>query len=150
TGNGGVDDLALNTNGRYVRMYGTKRGTAYGYSLFEFEVYGANGGPGGKTPPTAPTNLHQVGTAQPTPSSLAWDASTDDAGVQLYEIYNGGTKIKTVGGNQLSTTIDTGVLPNTTYDLVVNARDAAGNLSQASNPIEITTPQSGEHNPPSV
>ena len=39
TGNGGVDDLTLDTNGRYVRMYGTKRGTAYGYSLYEFGVY---------------------------------------------------------------------------------------------------------------
>jgi len=150
TGNGGVDDLALNTNGRYVRMYGTKRGTAYGYSLFEFEVYGANGGPVDKTPPTAPTNLHQVGTAKPTSFSIAWNAATDNVGVQLYEIYNGGTKIKTVGGNQLSTTIDTGVLPNTAYDIVVNARDAAGNLSQASNPIEIVTPPSGEKNPPTV
>jgi hypothetical protein len=24
---------------RYVRMYGTERGTPYGYSLFEFKVY---------------------------------------------------------------------------------------------------------------
>src|SRR3989440_11284370 len=27
TGNGGVDDLTLDTNGRYVRMFGSKRGT---------------------------------------------------------------------------------------------------------------------------
>jgi hypothetical protein len=27
--------------GRYVRMYGTQRGTQYGYSLWEFEVFGA-------------------------------------------------------------------------------------------------------------
>ena len=150
TGNGGVDDLSLDTNGRYVRMYGTKRGTAFGYSLFEFEVYGANGGPVDKTPPSPPTNLHQVGTAKPTSFSIAWDAATDNVGVQLYEVYNGGTKIKTVGGNQLATTIDTGVTPNTTYQIVVNARDAAGNLSQASNAVEITTPPSGEKNPPSV
>ncbi|WP_251037443.1 discoidin domain-containing protein [Paenibacillus albidus] len=25
---------------RYVRMYGTERATQYGYSLWEFEVYG--------------------------------------------------------------------------------------------------------------
>lgn len=30
----------LNTKGRYVRLYGTKRGTEWGYSLWEFEVYG--------------------------------------------------------------------------------------------------------------
>jgi beta-glucosidase-like glycosyl hydrolase len=42
TGTGGVNDLTgLKGYGRYVRMYGTARGTGYGYSLFEFEVYGA-------------------------------------------------------------------------------------------------------------
>lgn len=30
----------LNTSGRYVRMYGTARATAWGYSLFEFQVFG--------------------------------------------------------------------------------------------------------------
>ncbi|MFL5803741.1 MAG: discoidin domain-containing protein, partial [Roseiflexaceae bacterium] len=39
TGDGGVDDLTVSGSGRYVRMYGTQRGTAYGYSLWEFEVY---------------------------------------------------------------------------------------------------------------
>jgi hypothetical protein len=29
-----------NVSGRYVRMYGTARNTVYGYSLWEFEVYG--------------------------------------------------------------------------------------------------------------
>lgn len=41
-GNGGTDTISLNTAGRYVRMYGTKRGTNYGYSIYEFEVYGTN------------------------------------------------------------------------------------------------------------
>ena len=41
TGDGGVDDLAVTGTGRYVRMYGTARGTGWGYSLWEFEVYGA-------------------------------------------------------------------------------------------------------------
>jgi hypothetical protein len=40
TSDGGVDDLTVSGSGRYVRMYGTARGTAYGYSLFEFEIYG--------------------------------------------------------------------------------------------------------------
>ncbi|WP_405358693.1 discoidin domain-containing protein [Kitasatospora sp. NBC_00085] len=41
-GNGGTDDwTGLAGKGRYVRMYGTARGTSYGYSLFEMEVYGA-------------------------------------------------------------------------------------------------------------
>ncbi|HEY3482228.1 MAG TPA: discoidin domain-containing protein, partial [Streptomyces sp.] len=46
TGTGGVQTLAVNASGRYVRMYGTARATGYGYSLWEFQVYG-----GGGTPP---------------------------------------------------------------------------------------------------
>ncbi|GII55263.1 hypothetical protein Pth03_36520 [Planotetraspora thailandica] len=41
TGDGGIDDLAVSGTGRYVRVYGTQRGlTPYGYSLWEFQVYG--------------------------------------------------------------------------------------------------------------
>ncbi|MBN3725617.1 DUF4982 domain-containing protein [Burkholderia sp. Ac-20379] len=38
---GGTEDLRFPApvQARYVRMYGTKRATQYGYSLFEFEVY---------------------------------------------------------------------------------------------------------------
>ncbi|RCG24013.1 licheninase [Sphaerisporangium album] len=43
TGTGGTQDLTVAGNGRYVRMYGTQRATAYGYSLFEFQVYGSTG-----------------------------------------------------------------------------------------------------------
>ncbi len=40
-GDGGVDDLTgLSGTGRYVRIYGTQRGTEWGYSLWELEVYG--------------------------------------------------------------------------------------------------------------
>jgi mannan endo-1,4-beta-mannosidase len=42
TGNGATDDLAVTGTGRYVRMRGTVRGTQYGYSLWEFEVYGTS------------------------------------------------------------------------------------------------------------
>ena len=39
-----VNDLTgLTASGRYVRMFGTARATEYGYSLFEFAVYGTQG-----------------------------------------------------------------------------------------------------------
>ncbi|MDT5040496.1 MAG: hypothetical protein QOE51_1481, partial [Actinoplanes sp.] len=40
TGAGGTQTLPVTGTGRYVRMYGTQRGTGYGYSLYEFQVYG--------------------------------------------------------------------------------------------------------------
>ncbi len=41
TGTGGLQTLAVTGNGRYVRMNGTTRATPYGYSLYEFQIYGA-------------------------------------------------------------------------------------------------------------
>jgi hypothetical protein len=61
SGAGGVNDLTgLSGSGRYVRMNSTARATVYGYSLFEFEVYGTSGPtvtPGGPTltPTRTPT-----------------------------------------------------------------------------------------------
>ncbi|WNI16456.1 discoidin domain-containing protein [Actinacidiphila sp. ITFR-21] len=37
---GGVQTLPVTGSGRYVRFYGTARSTQYGYSLWEFQVYG--------------------------------------------------------------------------------------------------------------
>ncbi|MFB7588659.1 discoidin domain-containing protein [Streptomyces sp. NPDC056169] len=49
-GDGGTDDVTLSGTGRYVRMKGLTRGTGYGYSLWEFQVYGSTDG-GGPTLP---------------------------------------------------------------------------------------------------
>ncbi|WP_436759260.1 ThuA domain-containing protein [Streptosporangium sp. V21-05] len=54
TSDGGVDDLTLTGTGRYVRVYGTQRALAYGYSLWDLNVYG--------TPATSnPTTLLSTG-----------------------------------------------------------------------------------------
>ncbi|MFA0961509.1 discoidin domain-containing protein [Roseivirga sp. BDSF3-8] len=51
SGDGGLDSLSLSGTGRYIRMYGTSRTTPYGYSLYEFRVYGTQGS---TTPPSPP------------------------------------------------------------------------------------------------
>ena len=40
TSTGGVQDLTVSGSGRYIRMYATARATQYGYSLYEFKVFG--------------------------------------------------------------------------------------------------------------
>jgi hypothetical protein len=40
TATGGNQSLTVSGTGRYVRMYGTQRTTGYGYSLWEFKVFG--------------------------------------------------------------------------------------------------------------
>ncbi len=46
------DHTGLSGNGRYVRINGTARGTGYGYSIFELEVYGGTSANGATIPGT--------------------------------------------------------------------------------------------------
>jgi beta-glucanase (GH16 family) len=78
TGDGGIDDLAVTGTGRYIRMNGTARATAYGYSLWEFGVNGTPSSGGGGA-----TLLSQGHTATAsstenagTPASAAVDGNT--------------------------------------------------------------------------
>lgn len=42
-GKGGIEDISFDeVKARYVRMYGIRRGTQYGFSIWEFEVYGSD------------------------------------------------------------------------------------------------------------
>ncbi|GHH42707.1 discoidin domain-containing protein [Streptomyces candidus] len=52
TGQGGTETLNVSGTARHVRVTGTVRATGYGYSLWEFQVYGTAGGtgPGPVTP----------------------------------------------------------------------------------------------------
>ena len=64
-GDGAIDDIAgLSSNGRYVRMYGNKRGVKrWGFSLWEFEIYG-NSDP--TATPVTPTATPDGPTPTPT------------------------------------------------------------------------------------
>ncbi|MFD9610462.1 glycosyl hydrolase family 8 [Streptomyces sp. NPDC059083] len=84
-GDGATDDLTVSGSGRYVRLYATGRGTPYGYSLWEFEVYGApGGGTGGVggTGPAVPFGSHlrpyAAGTLKPTGTQSALDQKVVD------------------------------------------------------------------------
>ncbi|XVS62715.1 PQQ-dependent sugar dehydrogenase [Actinosynnema sp. CA-299493] len=137
-GAGGVEDLVVAGNGRYVRMHGTTRcrtAPYNSYSLQEFQVFGEIGR-ADTTPPSPPANLRSA-TVTPTSVDLAWDPATDDVGVTSYEVYQRGQFVKSVTGT--STTV-TGLTPNGSYVYYVNAKDAAGNISQAGNNLEVTTP----------
>ncbi|MFI6291579.1 discoidin domain-containing protein [Nonomuraea sp. NPDC050790] len=139
TGNGATDDLTgLSGSGRHIRMHGTARGTTYGYSLWEFEVYGTQAS-GDTTPPSTPANLRSTATTSSS-VSLAWNAATDNVAVTGYDVYRGSTLVNTATG---TTFTDTGLTPNTGYTYTVRARDAAGNVSPASGPVTATTQPGG-------
>ncbi|MBO1768358.1 lectin [Allobranchiibius sp. GilTou38] len=71
--------------------------------------------------------------------TFAWNAATDNVGVTAYDVYHDGQLIKSVSGSTLSTGLT--VVPGAAWGLYVNARDAAGNVSQASATVPITPPQ---------
>ncbi|GAA0904631.1 discoidin domain-containing protein [Virgisporangium aurantiacum] len=52
TGRGFKETINASGTGRYVRMYGTARSGPYGYSLYEFRIYGTGGAP--VAPPAMP------------------------------------------------------------------------------------------------
>lgn len=71
-GDGGTDDLALSGTGRYVRMQGITRSGGYGYSLWEFQVYGSTGG---ATTPPPPGGAVKVEGTHRAPGGSPWAGS---------------------------------------------------------------------------
>jgi hypothetical protein len=79
TSTGGTQTLNITGSGRYIRMYGTVRATQYGYSIYEFQVYG-NTGTGNTVTVTNPgTQTWTAGTA----ASLQIKASDSASGQTL-------------------------------------------------------------------
>ncbi len=85
--------------------------------------------------PTAPTNLTASNITETT-ASLSWTASSDNVGVTEYEVFSSGTSIGTVTSTGANIT---GLVANTTYSYTVTSKDAAGNVSSASNTATFTT-----------
>jgi len=149
-GKGGVEDLtSLDGTGRYVRMYGTKRcrsDASHGYSLQELGVYGTTGSD--TTPPSPPGTPTLVSDTSNS-VTISWAASTDNVGVAGYDIYHDGQLCAQVDGSTLTGTCSS-LSPNVAYGFYVNARDAAGNVSQPSGTLHVTTPPSSDTTPPTV
>lgn len=139
-GNGGTDDLSgLTARGRYVRLVATQRATAYGYSLWELEVYGTADSSGDTQPPTVPTGLQSTAVTA-TSAALKWTASTDNVGVSGYDVLRNGV---VVASTESPVYNDTGLTASTTYQYAVRARDLAGNQSGLSQAISVQTSAGG-------
>jgi len=88
------------------------------------------------TAPTAPTSLTASGTTQTT-TNLSWTAATDNVAVTGYDVYQGAALL---GSTTTATTFAvSGLTASTAYAFTVKAKDAAGNVSVASNTANVTT-----------
>ncbi|AHI00049.1 PQQ-dependent sugar dehydrogenase [Kutzneria viridogrisea] len=99
-------------------------------------------------PPTPPKNL-KAGAITTNSVALSWSAATDNVGVTAYDVYQQGQLLKSVDGKTLKATV-TGLSPNTQYGFYINARDAAGNVSQASNTVQVTTAKGSDNQAPTA
>ncbi|MFB7653179.1 MULTISPECIES: discoidin domain-containing protein [unclassified Streptomyces] len=78
-GDGGTDTLDVSGQGRYVRMQGVHRATDWGYSLWEFQVFGTTGG-------TAPGSCDSADAARGRPASAS---SVENAGTPAAAAFDG-------------------------------------------------------------
>ncbi|MGI4874361.1 MAG: discoidin domain-containing protein [Janthinobacterium lividum] len=82
TGNTALsNDYSVRQSGRYVRLYGTARGTGFGYSLFEFEVYAYNPNPNlalGKTPTGVSSARQAAANAFDGNGTTRWESDYSD------------------------------------------------------------------------
>ncbi len=96
--------------------------------------------------PTAPGSL-RTDSVTTTTVALRWNASTDNVGVTSYRIYRGSTLIGTATG---LTYTDGGLTQGTSYSYRVTALDAAGNESNPSSTLSVTTVDPGDTTPPTA
>ncbi len=88
-------------------------------------------------PPSIPSGLVANNITQSS-LTLSWSPSSDDTGVTGYYVYVDSVLTDSVAGN-LTTINITSLLDSTTYVFAVSARDAAQNVSELSDTLEVTT-----------
>jgi chitodextrinase len=120
-------------------------GLTYSYAVDAFDGGGNHSGLSDSVsvttpdviPPTVPDGL-TANASSATQVDLGWNAATDNAGISGYTIYRDGAELATVSGTTQSYS-DTSVSPATTYSYSVDAFDLAGNHSDPSTAVSVTT-----------
>ena len=162
----GNDPVGLFKNGQLIDIIGTFNGGSSNfakdvtlrrkssvenpntlYTTSEWESFSQNtfddlgshtvngGGTNDTQAPSTPSNLVASNTSQ-TSTQLSWSPSTDNVGASGYDVYQGTNLITTTGSTSYNVN---GLTANTTYNFTVRAKDAAGNMSAASNTTSVTT-----------
>ena len=131
------NDLQNNTKARYARFKSTKAATQWGMKMFEFKVFG--------TPWVAPADDVKpvMGTAELVSktfnSAVIAVTATDDTEVGSYHVVDAANAYdKTLGVTNGQITLS-GLKASTTYTLTISAKDLAGNESENTATLELTT-----------
>jgi len=98
--------------------------------------FGIDGSSAGDTEaPSNPTNLISTDITDTT-VSISWNASTDNVSVTAYDVFQGTNNLGEVTGTSAQIT---GLTAATATSFRVRAKDAAGNVSDFSNTLNVTT-----------
>ncbi|MFI6642016.1 chitinase [Streptomyces sp. NPDC050504] len=113
------------------------------YYVDDVSVFGPDGGGGGDPDPVVPNPPAGLAASGVTSSSvtLNWGAA---AGATGYNVYQGGTKVKSVTGT--STTVD-GLAAETAYQFQVTATNSAGESAKSATVTATTSKDGGTPNP---
>jgi chitodextrinase len=120
--------------------------THYAYAVDAFDAAGHRSAPSDvatvdlpppdTTPPDAPSGLTGVAVS-PTKVELEWTAASDDRGVDGYTVYRDDDVIATTAALEFT---DETAAPEASYAYTVDAFDADGNHSPASDPTIVDVP----------
>src|SRR5262249_41996930 len=110
----------------------TQRGTAWVTQLVAFR---AAGSAPDTTKPSVPGGLRSSNVTA-TSATVSWSPSTDDTGIAGYHVFRDGAQIATTTLTQYT---DPTLSPATAYAFTVSAFDGAGNESDQSAPLGVTT-----------
>lgn len=131
---GSVDVVGgLTASGRYVKMCGTVAPIGWGYSLYEFKVFGSSTVVDTEKPST-PGAFTAANTGLES-TNLTWTAATDNVGINSYDVTVNGTTINT---SALKLYVS-GLTKGTAYTATIVAKDAAGNVSATPGSVSFTT-----------
>jgi hypothetical protein len=87
--------------------------------------------------PTVPSGLSATEVTS-TGFILNWTPSVDNLGIASYEVWNGETLLGSTSGKNTNMSI-AGLNSGTKYEVVLKAKDTAGNISRASEQLIVTT-----------
>ena len=135
-GLGGTENISFNSvTARYVRMSGQARSSIYGYSLWEFEVYG----------PVGPTIVTQPVAQTVTAGTQAqFTVVAGGAGPFTYQWLLNGTPI--VGANASTFTTASLYAVDSGGQYSVTVTNTGGSITSASVAVTITTPTASTTN----
>jgi hypothetical protein len=145
TGNTSLNNdwTTLSGTGKYVRIYGTARGTVYGYSLFELQVYGTPvvGNQAPSVNITAPAN--NANYLAPATVNLGANATDADGTIAKVEFFHSGSIFigqSTSTSNPYNFTWSN--VASGTYSITCKATDNLGATTVSASIVVVVSPPS--------